>query len=258
MVIALVVVIIMVVSSNLFRKVGLSVGNYRGEDTPYNLGLCAFIAVISIIYYYFIQVSLMELLYLTVIWLTGFIDDRFGTKYPKGLKGHIGLFVKKGKISTGLLKLVSTVTVAFLVTISISQNSVIEQISILLLLIVTPHVMNLFDTRPLRVWKVMLIHSFIFLPLLFRLSLNMQFTILFLILAFLYFEGTRRGMLGDNGATFLGGALSLLAINQLSVPLQYIFIATYFLIVFITEKISLSKWIDSRPILRKIDRWGVS
>ncbi|MFN7251125.1 MAG: hypothetical protein ACK4M9_10070 [Anaerobacillus sp.] len=238
----------------VFKKFGWIVTNYKGVETPYNLGFCIFLVVLA--YVIFINNSLI-IIYLTVLWFTGFIDDRFGTKYPKGLKGHIGLFISTGKITTGLVKLVSTITVSSLFLV-VSEGGILEKSALFLLLVLPPHVMNLFDTRPLRVWKVCAIHSVIYLPVMFQLSFQMLFSLGGIIAFLIYFEGRKYGMLGDNGATLLGGIISIVAIYQLSISLQWLLICLYLLIVFLTEKISISEWIEERPFLRRIDRWGVS
>ncbi|OIJ20325.1 hypothetical protein BKP45_09680 [Anaerobacillus alkalidiazotrophicus] len=258
MVIAIIInFIILFVTARLFVKLGWTVVNYKGDKVPYNIGLCVFISLFLLLVLKQ-SISLLALIYLATLWLTGFIDDCFGTKYPKGLKGHISLFIRKGKMSTGLLKLVGTIIISFIFATFIDDRTILEKIIIFLLLIMTPHVMNLFDTRPLRVWKVIFIHLFIFLPALFRLSVSTQVSVLLILSSFLYYEGTKRGMLGDNGATLLGGGISLGAIYHLSFFLQCILVLAYISIILITERISLTEWIESNPILSRIDRWGVS
>lgn len=246
--------LILLASSFLFKKAGWKVTNYLGNDIPYNLGFCIFVTVLG---YLLILENYLVIIYISTLWVTGFIDDRFGTKYPKGLKGHIGLFVKTGKVTTGLFKLISTLAVSY-IFIMIFEGSLLERLAIFLLLILPPHVMNLFDTRPLRVWKVIAVHPFIYLPITFELSFPILFAVVLIVLTLIYFEGTRRGMLGDNGATLLGGLISISAIYQLSFSLQWLLICFYLMIILLTEKFSISKWIEKKPLLRRIDRWGVS
>jgi hypothetical protein len=246
--------IILWASSVLFKELGWKVTNYLGVEIPYNLGFCMFLVVFS---YSIYLNNILISIYFSVLWVTGFIDDRFGTKYPKGLKGHIGLFVKTKKVTTGLFKLICTVTVA-LVFIMVNEAIFIEHFTVFLLLILPPHIMNLFDTRPLRVWKVIAMHSMLFFPVIFQLSFFMLFSAVIITISMIYFEGTKKAMLGDNGATLLGGVISVFAIFHLSLLLQWFLICFYFFIIFVTEKISISKWIENKPFLRRIDRWGVS
>ncbi len=245
--------IILWLFSTFYRFMGWGVKNYLGNQVPYSLGTGLFLAVL----YFSAVVDGIFLLYLTTLFVTGFIDDRFGTKYPKGIKGHIGLFIKTGKITTGFIKLVSTVLIG-LFGMALLGDTFLDKIAILFLLVLPPHVMNLFDTRPLRVWKVISIHLVLLFSFVTNLSIQTILVILFLAFCLIYFEGTKLAMLGDNGATLLGGVLSVVAISNLSVLSQWLLITLYSLVVIVTEKISISEWIEKIPLLRKIDRWGVS
>lgn len=240
----------------IFTNFGWSVTNYLGDETPYCLGLSALGAGIFILGS--LNVELIIYLYLLILWITGFIDDRFGTKYPKGLKGHFKLFLQTGKISTGLYKLASTITVAGVFVIFFYNDQIWGRIATFLLLVLGPHIMNLFDTKPLRVWKVIGIQIIVFWPLFRQLQADFLFTIIFMSGLLIFFEGKKLGMLGDNGATLLGGMISLLAVFHLNVFLQWVVISVYCIIIFITERISLSAWIDKSPLLKRVDRWGVS
>lgn len=240
----------------IFIYLGWSVTNYLGDETPYSLGLCVLGSGIFILRS--LNIELVIFIYLGMLWLTGFIDDRFGTKYPKGLKGHFRLFFQTGKVSTGLLKLSSTVSVAAVFSIFFYNGLIIERLAAFILLVLGPHVMNLFDTRPLRVWKVIGIQAIVFLPLFMQLQVGFLLTIIFMITLLIVFEAKMIAMLGDNGATLLGGMINLLVVFYLSVQLQWFVVAIYCFIIFITERISLSEWIEKTPILKRIDRWGVS
>lgn len=240
----------------IFIYLGWSVTNYLGDETPYSLGLCVLGSGIFILKT--LNIESIIFIYLGMLWLTGFIDDRFGTKYPKGLRGHFRLFFQTGQVSTGLLKLASTVSVAAIFSIFFYNGLIIERIAAFILLVLGPHVMNLFDTRPLRVWKVIGIQAIALLPFLIQLPVDILLTIVFMSVSLIVFEGKMIGMLGDNGATVLGGMINLLAISYLSALLQWFVVAIYCLFIFITEIFSLSEWIEKTPILKKIDRWGVS
>jgi len=246
--------IIIWISSLIFRKAGWKVTNYLGDEIPYNLGFCIFLIVLS--YSLFVN-DFFVFIYLSILWLTGFIDDRYGTKYPKGLKGHVVFFIRTGKITTGLLKLISTLLISFTFTVMLEGN-IFEKLTVLLLLILTPHVMNLFDTRPLRVWKFIAAHLLILFPIILLLPFPMLFIVGIIVIELIYFEGARKGMLGDNGATLLGGIISIVVIYQLTLGLQWLLIIFYLFIVVVTERISISEWIEKKPLVKRIDRWGIS
>lgn len=240
----------------IFIYLGWSVTNFIGDETPYSLGICVLGAGLFIIRS--LNIESIIFIYLGMLWLTGFIDDRFGKKYPKGLRGHFQLFFQTGKVSTGLLKLASTVWVAAVFSIFFYNGLIIERLAAFILLVLGPHVMNLFDTRPLRVWKVIAVQATTLLPVFIQMQVGILLTVIFMIVSLIIFEGKLIGMLGDNGATLLGGMINLLAITYLSALLQWFVVAIYCLIIFITERISLSEWIEKTPTLKRIDRWGVS
>ncbi|WNF37843.1 hypothetical protein RJD24_05175 [Bacillaceae bacterium IKA-2] len=239
----------------IFIYLGWSVTNYLGDETPYSLGLCVLGAGIFILGS--LNINSFIFIYLGILWLTGFIDDYFGTKFPKGLKGHLQLFIQTGKVSTGLIKLGSTVSVAAIFSFLFYNGLIIERLAAFILLVLGPHVMNLFDTRPLRVWKVIGVQAIAFLPLLLQLQVDFLLTLIFIIASLIIFEGKMLAMLGDNGATLLGGMINLLVVFYLSALLQWFVVAIYCLIIWVTERISLSEWIEKTPILKRIDRWGV-
>lgn len=242
--------------SFFFHKRGWIVTNYMQIEIPYSLGFCLLVAIY--IYGRVIAPNNINLafFYLTLIWLIGFIDDTLGTKYPKGLKGHIRYLVVQGKISTGIIKIVGTVVISLVTTWLLEPSSFLDSCRYFLLLVFTPHVMNLFDTRPLRVWKLVGVNSVFFIPLIYELS---QFlALIFLVIPLIYFEGKRKAMLGDSGATLLGGALAFLIILHLHPYIQTVMLLLYTYLIFIAEKVSLSQIIEDNALLRKLDRWGVS
>lgn len=246
--------VIVWLSEWFFKKVGWKVTNYLGDEIPYNLG---FGLLVALYFFSFLFGHIIFIIYLTLLWVTGIVDDCFGTKYPKGLKGHVRFFLATGNMTTGLLKLLCTVSIAFVITIWI-EGGFLEKTLSFLLLILPPHIMNLFDTRPLRVWKVLILHCLLFYPYFFFIP-NEIFLPFFVIVATLvYFEGSRRGMLGDNGATLLGGLVGVLSVLFLSITAQLSLVAFYVLMIIVTEKISISQYIEKRPLLKKIDQWGVS
>jgi UDP-N-acetylmuramyl pentapeptide phosphotransferase/UDP-N-acetylglucosamine-1-phosphate transferase len=258
MVIVVLFPLLLFVCAKIFIKSGWKVTNYLGRETPYSLGLCVFIAICYVTFQVTSKITTFAILYLFVLWLSGFIDDRFGSKYPKGLKGHILLFVNTGRISTGLVKLSSTIIAALVYITYIVNGTYIDRIVAFFILIMSPHVMNLFDTRPLRVWKVLALHSVMFIPFLWQVSFGLLASIFFMIASIIYFEGNRIGMLGDNGATLLGGVVSIFAIYNLQLSLQLLLLGIYISVIVFTERFSISALIEKSPFLKRIDRWGVS
>ncbi|MCD8501275.1 MAG: hypothetical protein LRY71_05835 [Bacillaceae bacterium] len=240
-----------------FKKVGWEVENYLNLRIPYSLGVCLLVAFYIHGWFFLYPTFNIIFGYLTMIWLIGFIDDTKGTKYPKGLKGHIKYLIVEKKVSTGIIKIIGTVSVSAVTTYLLNPTTVIVACRYFLLLTFTPHVMNLLDTKPLRVWKLAGVQALLFLPLYYNLKAEIA-SLGVLIVPIIYLESKRKAMLGDNGATLVGGAIALVVLYQLSPFVQTMLLLFYFFVILLAEKISISKLIENNFILRVFDRWGVS
>ncbi|WP_078552947.1 hypothetical protein [Bacillus alkalicellulosilyticus] len=246
------------VSMRLFTKANWMVLNYQKVMVPYSLG-------VLIIYGYLLAFlifpaiplfSYMSMLYIIGIWIIGLIDDVFGGKETKGLTGHFTQLITRGKVSTGLLKVIGTVTLTYAFLLYLQPLSIELWIRNGLILLLTPHIMNLFDTRPLRVWKVCVIYAI----LLVGVFQTMPFFVYLYLLIFLFthyvFEGHKLAMLGDNGATTLGAILAVVTVFHAPTQFQWYVVLLFITLTILAERVSFSKWIESSPLLRRIDRWG--
>jgi UDP-N-acetylmuramyl pentapeptide phosphotransferase/UDP-N-acetylglucosamine-1-phosphate transferase len=243
-----------------FQTMNLGVLNYEGKYVPYSLGV-VIIYSFAFVYAFPPQanetLSFSAFLFVFSIWLLGLIDDIYGKPYPKGLKGHIMHAIGKGIITTGLMKAVGTVGVAILFLWMNQPISIFPSFVGFCLLTGLPHVMNLFDTRPLRVWKVavcMTIFVLIVNPLpsfVFIVMLLSVFYVLYVL------EGYKKAMLGDNGATLIGAILAVIILNHISLMLQIILLFIVVLFIALAEKYSFSKAIEKSSFLRRIDQLGV-
>lgn len=245
----------------LFKRQHWTVTNFEGKETPYSLG--GFVLLSYLLNTYFLPDESMEksvyvFVYIIGLWGIGLIDDVFGDRKPKGIKGHFRNFIKSGKVSTGLLKVIGTLglTCFFLTHLSPPTGEAWIRYGIILILL--PHVFNLFDTRPLRVWKVSLIFCLIFLPLMNTVPFSMGIYILTFIFVFAVFEGHRLAMLGDNGSTLVGGIIAVLSIFYLTSFQQWILILVIVFLTLFAEYRSFNQIIDNSRILSIIDRWGLS
>ena len=244
----------------LFRHLHLTVVNYEGKVIPYNLGMVIFISFALFYLSSSIEskvLTLYSLLFVFGIWVIGLVDDVWGSSYPKGLKGHLNYFIEKGVVTTGLLKVAGTVAISLLVLLTAQFSSIFVAVVAFLLLTSMPHVMNLFDTRPLRVLKV----SFGFLMILFLMnplpSVSVILTLLLVFSMLCVLEGYKKAMLGDNGATVIGAIISLVYIHHAQLWLQVGTLGFALFITALAEKQSISKLIEKWSFLRLIDQIGV-
>ncbi|WP_227938448.1 hypothetical protein [Alkalihalobacillus deserti] len=252
--------IIAYLSMIAFKMMNLGVKNYEGKDVPYSLG-------VLIIYSYSFMyafpprlnpsLSFASFVFVLSIWLLGLIDDVYGKPYPKGLKGHMIYFVKNHILTTGLLKAGGTVVTAIVFLWVSELRSYLAYFVAFLLLTGLPHVMNLFDTRPLRVWKLAI--SLLALVMVFNPLPSFRFILMVLTVFYIWYvlEGYRKAMLGDNGATGIGAILAVIVVNQFSLSVQYGLLVFVLVLILVSEKYSFSALIESSSFLRAIDRIGI-
>ncbi|WP_209123106.1 hypothetical protein [Alkalihalobacillus sp. BA299] len=254
--------LVAIASMVFFTRMNWTANNFLQQSIPYSIGV--FVLYSYIIFAIFSPwdndlFSGISIIYLIGIWLIGLIDDVIGDRSPKGLKGHIYQFIRAGVFSTGLLKLTGTLMLTFFWLYLIEPVSLEQWIRYSLILILTPHVMNLFDTRPLRVWKVSLLHVAIFIP---YVVVNVSFSYYLFLLTFLFIfyvlEGHAVAMLGDNGATLVGGIIAIITISYAPIHQQYIMVLLLVLLTVVAERISITKWIEKHPLMKIVDRWGLS
>ncbi|MBB5173052.1 hypothetical protein [Texcoconibacillus texcoconensis] len=230
--------------------------NFRGEKSTYSLGISLYfsvalastLAVIS-------GMSLSALVYLTVVTLLGLFDDLYGSDVAKGVKGHVLYCLDHGTVTTGIVKLVGLPIAAFVYLFSRFEGQL--NVAVLLALLnftLFPHVVNLFDTRPLRSFKLFMI--FLFIVICFYIpDFSWFFVFVITLVIWAGLEMYERAMLGDNGAALIGGGMGLLS---LLVPfsVQIVFLLIAFLLTVAAERMSFHKIIEKRPFLQRIDQIG--
>lgn len=247
------------VSKTLFEKVGFTAINFKGKIIPYNLGMIVIYSYALSFYMYRHETDMFTtaaFIYIVGIWLLGFIDDIFGIKEPKGIKGHFTYAYNHSVMTTGLVKMFGTIVFALGYVFTLPQKDFRTTVLTCILLVGFPYVMNAFDTKPLRVWKVsflwIIAHSFIFQVI----SIHIIFIVVLLCYILFSFEAKEIAMLGDNGATVIGAMIALIVIHY-SVPVvSYSAVAFVIVIGMIAERSSISLFIDRFFILKKIDQLG--
>ncbi len=244
-----------------FQQIGWNTKNFEGNWIPFSLGVVILYGylVLSVFSPVYSPVfSKMSMAYVIGIWFLGLLDDVLGKPSPKGIKGHLFHFLKQKQLTTGLIKALGTLSFAGMFLYYLKPISFGQGIRYGFLLILIPHVMNLVDTRPLRVWKVTVATGAVLFPLL----LQMPFSVLLYVVTILYLlfviEGHKKAMLGDNGATIIGAILALLMVFHLTSFQQWIMILLFAFLTFLAEWFSFSTWIDQQPFLRFLDRIGLS
>ena len=239
----------------LFRRIGQTRTNYRGETIPTSAGVVLAAAVAAL---YLGSLTLRvagggELAPVAVALgfsLLGFLDDRWGTAEFKGLRGHFRALLR-GRVTTGLVKAIGGLGIASAAA-SILRDGV-SVAAATLVIAMCANAFNLLDLRPLRALKVYWLAS---LAMLAALPLSYA-TLLGATVCYAQEERRRRVMLGDAGSNLLGSAVGVTAV--LALPDFALWALAALLAVFHlwAEKHSLTGWIAARPWATAVDNWGV-
>ncbi len=238
-------------------KFGWTAVNYKNMYIPFTLGIVLLLFVFNFILLWPPDHLLAFMVYIVGIWTAGWIDDVRGSDYPKGIKGHMYFFIKKGEWTTGLTKIVIIVISASVSLLLAEATMQIGTVITFMLFVLSPHVCNSLDTRPLRVWKWVSIHV---LMLLIFLSVRPVPGMLFYIVVAMgvwgYLEITKKGMLGDNGAALAGGIIAWVGMQFFPFSIQLFFMGILVGITYLAEKISIHAFIEKVHILKEIDHLG--
>jgi len=251
---------------DIFMRSGKLVKNYRGEMIPQGIGII--FPICTLLWHTVFKLSAESLADNTLIILfaimtvsfIGFIDDMLGNRDVLGLKGHFKSLLK-GRLTTGALKAIVALLLAFILSLSISSSYVEILVNTLIIALFT-NFFNLLDLRPGRAIKVYII---IFLAIIIGLTVTNEFettlsfiSILGTVIGYFPNDLKARCMMGDAGSNVLGISIGILTVLSLSWHLRLAILAFLIGIHFITEKYSLTKLIEKNPFLNYLDNLGRS
>lgn len=186
----------------------------------------------------------------------GVIDDLTGDIRIKGLINHVRSTLKNN-MTTGFLKALIGFMAACIISLR-TTGSFVELIVNVLIITLYANTINLFDMRPGRAVKVFLAMAII---LLFsaegRLAEALPLIILILTV-FIYISYDLREicMLGDTGANILGITLGYFSSLFLSFNTKLILLAILVFLNIISEKLSITEFINNNRILSFLDSLG--
>jgi UDP-GlcNAc:undecaprenyl-phosphate GlcNAc-1-phosphate transferase len=246
--------------------------NYRGAALPFPggiaivaagvlaVGLCSAVAAIG-------KVDLFDfgapigLTYPLGVALLGLIDDLLAGD-SRGWRGH-GRAVLAGEFSTGALKAVGSLAIAFYVLDGTQLNDGVGgYLLAVALLVLTTNVFNLFDLRPGRSAKAFLLLGALLSLVAWRG--RYEFGVLLWIVGPLaapilvvgFYDLRERTMLGDVGANLIGAVAGLWLLEAFDTTGQLIALAIVLAITVLGELRSLTTLIERTPLLREIDSIG--
>jgi hypothetical protein len=184
----------------------------------------------------------------------GLIDDLAGGE-PRGLRGH-GLALVRGDLSTGAVKAVGTVALAGY-AVAGEHTTGVELLIDVLVLALGAHLGNLLDTRPGRPEKAVGVAGLVVCLGSWSLAPLEPIAPLVPAVAICAWLTLReRAMLGDAGASLIGGMIGILLVTTLSMPGILLVLAGLSVISLYGEFRSISAAIGRVPLLERLDSIG--
>lgn len=251
--------LLLYILSQLAYKINNVEINYRGHKIPVGTGLL--IPILFLCFYPLVKHigqfnEWIIYCYLTVILgIVGFIDDRFGNKQIKGIKGHLSYLMKSKKMSTGFAKLVLITMVGFSVS-TVLYEQLLTIIVCTITFAIWTNIVNLLDVRPGRAIKGFWLVTTITFSMHFFEIAYLEWGLVILSIPLFIVDINEWGMLGDSGSNILGGLIGFWIIAFSSNVELYIYLLIGSALTIYAEKKSFSKWIEKYPIIRRIDHWG--
>jgi len=235
--------------------------NYAGRDVPTAGGVCillAFAAVVAVAIWWnptrngYFTTSIFVLVF--GFGLLGLFDDVVGTHAARGWRGHLNA-LRDGQLTSGVLKLVGGVLVAFIVTYPFAE-SFGGRIVCVVIVAGCANAANLLDLAPARTTKVAAL--VLLLVAVLRGGLYEGHPSLWFVagaVGLAPFELREQLMLGDTGANALGAVVGYELLFTSS-TLRLVIAGIVVGVNVAGELISFSAVIERVPPLRALDRLG--
>lgn len=260
---AVLALILPFVLEKILKRAGRAEPNFRGDEIPTSFGaLIAIWAIPMLLTDRWLFPDRREERISWVVCAAGFgllgwIDDVWGDKKVKGLRGHLRSLIRGRRITTGLVKAVGGLLVAFWLARSLAPENLIRIGLMTLVIALSSNAMNLLDLRPGRAGGVFLCVAIIILVTLFRHAGTLFVPgLLYLILpALLVWERDSRAsvMMGDTGSAILGGTLGLSVCLYAVLPIQIVVCLLLIAFHVFTERRSLTQLIERVLLLKWLD-----
>jgi UDP-GlcNAc:undecaprenyl-phosphate GlcNAc-1-phosphate transferase len=216
--------------------------NYRGRQVVFPLGVLLLAAG---------GVGLILgptrwLVFLCGVGALGLIDDLVDGR-PRGWRGH-GRALASGKVSTGAIKAIGTTLLAAYAAADLIQ---------VLTLVLAAHLGNLLDTRPGRAEKAFTITALTICASFWSLAPLAPIAPLVVAVAICSWLTLReRAMLGDAGASMIGGMIGVLLVTSVDAPSSYIVLSGLSMLAIYGEFRSLGSVVERVPLLQRLDSLG--
>ena len=250
-----------IITNTLCRKLKLQRPNFKGDIIPVGIGFMLIPAAMPIyIWMLFDNKAAFAKIIVFMITLLGFsviglLDDIYGTREVGGFRGHLGL-LKKGRISTGLIKMVGGGLLGLTIGIYISQANLISGIINEILIALSANTLNLLDLRPGRAVSCLWV-GILALVIANRGHLSIWPELIPVLIPAVFLtvlDRSAKVMLGDAGSNALGAVLGISLAYEAGLPAKVGVLLFMAVIHIYSEKRSISELIESNGILRRVDR----
>jgi hypothetical protein len=224
--------------------------NYRGRRVLFPLGV-----VLLAVAGFALTAGLSRwLVFLCGVGYLGLLDDLAGGA-PRGVRGH-GLALARGELSTGALKAVGTAGLATYAVAGTDADGVLFLAQVLVLALAA-HLGNLLDTRPGRPEKALALTVAVVCLASWSLGpLEPIAALLPAVAVCAWLTLSERAMLGDTGASLIGGMIGVLLVTTLSPLGIAVALAALIAISLYGEFRSISAGIERVPPLQRLDSLG--
>jgi UDP-GlcNAc:undecaprenyl-phosphate/decaprenyl-phosphate GlcNAc-1-phosphate transferase len=224
--------------------------NYRGRRVLFPIGI-VLLAVAGLA----LTAGLNRwLVFLCGVGYLGLLDDLAGGR-ARGWRGH-GIAVARGELSTGAIKAAGSVALAAYAVAGTEAGGA-EFVCEVLVLALAAHLGNLLDTRPGRPEKALaLVGALVCIASRSLAPLEPVAAVLPAVAACAWLTLSERAMLGDTGASLIGGTIGVLLVTTLPAAGIAIALAGLIAISLYGEFRSISAAIERVPLLQRLDSLG--
>ena len=216
--------------------------NYRGRQVLFPFGAVLLIAAVVAL----VADPSRWLAFLAGVGALGLLDD-LASGPPRGVRGHARA-VAEGRLSTGGIKAIGTAALAVYAADSLIAASVLT---------LSAHLGNLLDTRPGRTEKGFAFSAGLVCLAAWSLApLEPIAALLGPVAIGAWLTLRERAMLGDSGASLIGGMIGVLLVTTLSAVALWFALGLLIAISLYGEFRSISAGIERVPLLARLDSVG--